>query len=215
VSEVARLNAINREDWLQAVAERMAPWFGDLGCPLPKVRMAVGFTSGGKRTKRIGECWSSQSSADGTCEIFIVPTIDDASRVADILAHELVHAAVGTAAKHGPIFRRVARAIGLQGRMTATIAGPLFLERVAPILTAVGPLPHARLGQSSGPPKQTTRLLKCQCPKCGYTVRVAAKWLDTAGPPICPQDGTVMIDARQEDVGAALVPLLTGAVCTR
>jgi hypothetical protein len=52
----------------------------------------------------------------------------------------------------------------------------------------------------------------------GYTVRVAAKWLDTVGPPICPADGASMIDARssgedmrverQEDVGALLVPLL-------
>jgi hypothetical protein len=39
-SEPERLNVINREDWLTAVAGRMAPWFADLGCPLPRVRMS-------------------------------------------------------------------------------------------------------------------------------------------------------------------------------
>jgi hypothetical protein len=87
--------------------------------------------------------------------------------------------------------------------MRATTAGPLFSERVAPILADVGPLPHARLDESSGPPKQSTRLLKCYCPECGYTVRVAAKWLDAAGPPICPTDGTDMIDTREQDEGTA------------
>jgi len=32
--------------------------------------------------------------------------------------------------------------------------------------------------------KQTTRLVKCVCPDCGYTIRVTRKWLDT-GLPYC------------------------------
>lgn len=42
---------------------------------------------------------------------------------------------------------------------------------------------HERLNE-----KQGTRLLKCQCATCGYTVRVTRKWLGLAGPPICPTD---------------------------
>jgi hypothetical protein len=186
---------MNREDWLSAVAEKMAPWFADRGHPLPAVRMAVGFTSKGMRSNRIGECWSDVCSGDGVHEIFITPQIDDPMRVAGILAHELVHAAVGLEAKHGRKFKKVATAIGLEGKMTATTEGEAFKRAAAPILEAVGPLPHKSLSasaKSSGPKKQTTRLLKCACSECGYTVRVTAKWLETAGAPICPTDGVPM-----------------------
>lgn len=186
---------MNRETWLAAIADKMAPWFSDLGFPLPKIRMAVGFTSHGSRGKRIGECWSDTASQDGTCEIFITPFIDDASRVADILAHELVHAAVGLKAAHGPRFRKVALAIGLEGKMTATVAGAKFLEAIAPILEAVGPMPHKRLSagcDSNRPKKQSTRMIKCTCPTCGYVARTTSKWLDQAGAPICPADDSQM-----------------------
>ncbi len=181
---------MTREAWLNAMIARMAPWYAALDVPLPKVRAAIGFTSKGMRGKRIGECWSAECSADGTFEIYIVPSIDDPSRVADILAHELIHAAVGLEAKHGKAFKRVALAIGLQGKMTATVAGPEFLDRVKPLLDAVGPLPHARLSDDpllrSSPKKQTVRQLKCECTDCGYIARTTAKWLKTAGAPLCP-----------------------------
>jgi hypothetical protein len=145
----------------------------------------------------VGECWSAECSADGTFEIFIVPTEGETSRIAGILAHELVHAAVGLEAKHGKPFKRVALAIGLEGRMTATTEGPRFLEAVKPILDAVGPFPHARLtddplARSSAPKKQAGRQLKCECTECGYIARTTAKWLKTAGAPICPTHNTPM-----------------------
>ena len=73
--------------------------------------------------------------------------------------------------------------------MRATTPGEAFLAAVAPILDAVGPLPHARLdtdGESTAPKKQKTRMLKCECATCGYTVRTARKWLELAGAPLCP-----------------------------
>jgi hypothetical protein len=48
-----RLDVLNREAWLQAMADRMAPWFVDLGYPQPKVRMALGFTSRGRRGRAV------------------------------------------------------------------------------------------------------------------------------------------------------------------
>lgn len=32
-------------------------------------------------------------------------------------------------------------------------------------------------------------MLKCECSTCGYTVRTARKWLETAGAPLCPVQG--------------------------
>lgn len=188
----------NRESWLNRVAQRMAPLFEALDAPLPsRVRVAIGFTSRGAKGKAIGECWDNRLSADGHFEIFIRPDLAYApdampAQIAAILAHELVHAAVGIPAGHGKAFKRVALGLGLVGPMRATTPGDAFLAVVAPILDAVGPLPHARLdtaGKSTAPKKQTTRLLKCECTACGYTVRTARKWLEQAGAPLCPIEG--------------------------
>src|SRR3546814_7581600 len=83
------------------------------------------------------------------------------AQIAAILAHELVHAAVGIPAGHGKAFKRIALGLGLVGPMRATTPGEAFLAAVAPILDAVGPLPHARLdtdGESTAPKKQKTRM---------------------------------------------------------
>ena len=66
----------NRETWLNEFTRRARPMFKELGKPLPdNVRMAVGYTSAGRRGKRIGECWSDTCSKDGTFEIFITPAL--------------------------------------------------------------------------------------------------------------------------------------------
>lgn len=188
----------NRESWLNRVAVGMAPLFTALGTPLPdRVRVAIGFTSAGRKGKAIGECWDNRRSADGHFEIFIRPDLAHApdampAQIAAILAHELVHAAVGIAAGHGRAFQRIALGLGLVGPMRATTPGNAFLAAVVPILAAAGPLPHARLdtgGQTTAPKKQAARMLKCECQACGYTVRTARKWLETAGAPLCPIEG--------------------------
>lgn len=188
----------NRESWLNRVAIGMAPLFDALDTPLPdRVRVAIGFTSAGRKSKAIGECWDNRRSADGHFEIFIRPDLAHApdampAQIAAILAHELVHAAVGIAAGHGKAFKRIALGLGLVGPMRATTPGDTFLAAVAPILVAAGPLPHARLdtgGQTTAPKKQAVRMLKCECQACGYTVRTARKWLETAGAPLCPIEG--------------------------
>jgi hypothetical protein len=48
--------------------------------------------------------------------------------------------------------------------------------------------------------KQGTRLIKCECPECGYIARVTAKWLDEAGAPICPTD-QISMGGEDEDEG--------------
>ena len=100
----------NRESWLNGVAAGMAPLFEALGAPLPdRVRVAIGFTSAGRRSRAIGECWDNRRSTDGHFEIFIRPDLAHApdampAQIAAILAHELVHAAVGIQAGHGKPF---------------------------------------------------------------------------------------------------------------
>ena len=190
------------EAWLNYVAQRMAPMFEKFGAPLPaQLRIAIGFTSSGRRSRNIGECWDNQCSEDRHFEIFIRPDLGESKdllpmQVAAILGHELVHAAVGVAARHGKAFRRVASGIGLVGQMAATTAGSEFEKAMRPILEAAGPLPHGRLqlaigasSHSNRRKKQYSRQIKCACSNCGYTVHTTRKWLELAGTPLCPKHG--------------------------
>lgn len=111
------------------------------------------------------------------------------AQIAAILAHELVHAAVGITAGHGKAFKRIAIRLGLVGPMRATTPSDAFLATIAPILAAAGPLPNIPLntgGETTWPKKQAARLFKCECEACGYTVRTARKWLKAVGAPLCP-----------------------------
>lgn len=197
---MTEFNYATREEWLNAFVQAAKPQFIAVGAPLPeKVRVSVGFTSGGKRGKSIGECWSEMCSEDGHFEIFLKPTTQTDSRLADILTHELIHAAVGLAAGHGKDFKRVAVALGLGGKMTSTVALEGWYAWALPILSRLGPMPYAAmtLGQSSAKPKQKTNLLKCECDACGFTARITAKWAYTdAGTMRCPDpdcDGTLNV----------------------
>jgi|TARA_R100000700_G_scaffold9211_1_gene13401 hypothetical protein len=180
-----------REAWLAEMTDQLRPHFTDQGYTIPdNVRVSCGFPSQSalsRKARRIGECWSNQCSGDETFEIFISPTLEDSMRVAGVLAHELIHATVGLACGHKGPFRKCALAIGLEGKMTATTESEAFKRDVQPMIDALGDYPHATLMARSGAKKQSTRLIKCQCLDCGYTVRTTRKYLEF-GTPICPLD---------------------------
>ena len=64
--------------------------------------------------------------------------------------------------------------------------GEELAEKLEKIGEKLGPYPHASLMINKREGKQTTRLLKVQCPECGYVARVTRKWLDEVGGPLCP-----------------------------
>ena len=119
--------------------------------------------------------------------------------VAHILAHELVHATLGPGYGHGPVFRKCATAIGLEGPMRSTVASAAFKRAMQPVLNRLGDYGHASLGGDAkvvgAPKKQAARLLKVVCAwaTCDYTVRITRKWLD-AGAPICPLHDKPMME---------------------
>lgn len=177
---------MTREEWLTKAAKRIEAMFAEAGhTKAPAYRVSCGFPSRGARGKSIGECWASNASTDKHCEMFISPLIDNAVRALDILVHEMVHAYLGNEAGHGPAFRRLATALGLEGKMTATVASPALVLKLQKLREAIGEYPHAALRAAQGGKKQTTRLLKAACPVCGYTIRVTQKWADM-GMPLCP-----------------------------
>lgn len=180
------MQTLNREAWLGLLTEQyIKPHFEAKGYTIPdNVRMSCAFTSRGASGKRIGECWSNESSQDGTFEIFIHPAIADSKRVADILIHELVHATVGLEAGHGKQFKQCAVAVGLTGKMTATIATEELKATIGEWVAELGEYPHATLS-SNGIKKQSTRMIKCVCSDCGYQVYTSRKWIEVALP-TCP-----------------------------
>lgn len=189
---------MNREQYLMALVELMRPWFDGVDLPLPTViRVSVGFPSrqAVSRDQAIGQCFSPTVSADGSTQIFVSPVIGNAVRAADILVHELCHAAVGVEHGHKWPFRSAAKAVGLDGPPTATIAGKELIERLNGLIDMIGPYPHAEL-QLERRAAQSTRLRKAYCNICRYTVRVTRVWLERGGPPICPICYVVMTEEK-------------------
>ena len=179
---------MNREEWLNELVAELRPMFAAINAPLPeKIRVTSGLPSSKARSlnKAIGEHWVGAASADGHDEIFISPVIAEPMEVAATLVHELAHAATPGCGHKGE-FVRVVRALWLEGKATATVAGQTFRENFGPIVEAIGPYPHGALNVGLVRKVQSTRLLKADCPICGYTIRLTKKWA-SIGLPECPR----------------------------
>lgn len=174
-----------REEWLTAATEALrADLFKRKGAEIPTVRLSVGFPGGGSARKRIGEYWKAIATTDGVPQVFVSPILGEPIQALETLVHELVHAVHPEAGHKGP-FKRLAKAIGLTGKMTATKAGAELRAELELLADTLGPYPHASINLSMRK-KQTTRLCKVECESCGYTARVTRKWIDEMGAPLCP-----------------------------
>jgi len=193
----------NRETYLNQAITQFRPLFKRVNAPIPapeKLRVTCGFPSksaGRSSKQRIGECWSSNASADGTTELIVSMVLDDDIRVLDVLCHELIHAAVGNECGHRGEFKRVAVALGMEGIMTATIAGAELRTKLEAISKKLGAYSHAAIDFSNRK-KQTTRMIKVTCKEtdgCGMIFRTSATWIAfTGGELSCPScgEGTVI-----------------------
>jgi hypothetical protein len=216
-----------REAWLRAAANKLRPYFESCGLMLPeRIRYAIAFTSTGRRSKRVGECWAPATSDDASYEIFIRADIAEPVDVLGVLVKELVHTALPAGAGHGKLFRDAALKIGLQGPMRNAQPGVLLKARLVDLAATLGPLPHASLHIDQAPltavavaldrpKKQRARMLKAVCgvDDCGFLVRVAAKPVMEIGPPHCPKHGAMTVEFSPEDDAAGhTVPGLAEAV---
>jgi hypothetical protein len=195
---------MTREQWLNRIAEHAAKEiFKPAGYKVPKnIRYTCGFPSKGAlamRTQRIGECWSDSASGDNTFEISVSPVIADGLRAADILVHEMVHATVGLKAGHKGPFRKCAEAVGLRGKMTATVAGEELKAKLGAIIEKVGQYPHAGLRAGRTMRAASKGMIKLECPCCKeegerFIVRIGEHSLNR-GAPLCPIHNEEMASA--------------------
>ena len=173
---------------------------GQVGAKVPdKVLVSVGFGPRNAR-KTLGFCFPT-AMGSGIPHLFISPTLREPVAVLSTLTHELLHAADDCKSKHSGNFRIWARAIGLEGKLTATYAGDALRESLLEIASELGEYPHAKLSLADAKIKKDgTRMLKATCPNLAcplmdesgktYTVRTTRKWVEM-GLPSCPC-GTVM-----------------------
>jgi hypothetical protein len=195
---IKRTPSAIRQAWLERATEMLRPTFKQHGTEIPEtLRVSIG-TPWGTR-KAIGQCWHSTASSDGHREVFVSPMLGDADHILATLAHELVHASLPDKTKHGPAFAKLAKAIGLEGKMTATVAGDRFKETIETIKEEIGEYPGGSLDPSqNGAKKQTTRMLKVECEECGYVARTSRKWIEQMGAPYCadPDHGPMKIEGE-------------------
>jgi len=187
--------------WLINAVESIKPLFESAGYKVPKLRVTCGWPSrGGVSAKKrtLGQCWDTVASADGVHQIFISPYLDvvvDEYGVLSVLIHEVVHAVVGIDEGHNKVFGKCARAIGLEGKLTSTHPGEELMGKCAKLFKELGKYPHAKLDPKHSPvKKQSTRMIKMECGKCGYVARTSQKWIDEAGAAHCPQHGEMSVD---------------------
>src|SRR6516162_4243776 len=119
--------SLERQQWLERAVEALRVRFADAGYVTPqKIRVSIGWPKRAASCGAIGECWATEASSDQHNELFVSPELTEGARILDVLAHELVHATIGTAAGHRKPFKQCALKIGLVGPMRSTTAGPEF-----------------------------------------------------------------------------------------
>lgn len=184
---------MTREQWLLSATVRLRDTlFKQADAIVPEVRVSVGFPGGARVSahKAIGQYWPGNLTDDKTPQVFVSPVLGDPIRALDVLVHELVHACTPGSGHKGP-FKRLAIKVGLEGKMTATVAGTELTKRLNALSEELGPYPHSAINLADRK-KQGTRLGKIQCTSCGYTCRVTAKWIEERGTPLCPCSGEPM-----------------------
>lgn len=141
---------MNREQWLsEAVRYLEEKFFNKKTKKLPKIAVSVGIPKGS--SSAIGQCWDHKLSKDGTTNIFVCPSIDDNYMVLSTLLHELCHAVIGVRYGHGPEFGRIARSVGLEGKLTSTTVSKdsetgLYLSDIA---SSLGNYPHKAMNKAT------------------------------------------------------------------
>ena len=172
-----------REAWLLNAVEKLKPLFNKQGYDVPKVQVSCGFASTGKN-RHTGECWPKLFTNSEINEIFISPKLDDSVEVMDTLVHELVHAVDNCEHKHGAEFKKMALAVGLEGKMRSASAGERLKKELIEIAKSLSPYPHVKLNIPTIIRVYKPRP-KARCSECGYEIGIFKKW-QHLGAPICP-----------------------------
>lgn len=190
------VNLKNREDWLNEAVNRIRPWFEELEAQPPaNVKVSTGWSRGAKKNQAAW-CWKSSVASDGSSNIFVSPEYAKATDVLRFLTHELCHAADDCRDSHAGRFRRLWKAVGFEGKPTASQAGEVLMAKIEILAAELGEYPHAELHPGEKIKTQKTYMIKLECKGCGMIVRTTEKWLDQSGLPSCGCGEGEMVEAE-------------------
>ncbi len=188
---------LTRENWLNEATNLLQSGvFKTAKLTIPKdVKISCGFALGTRKTKAtrfltLGVCHPRSHSSANVNEIFMSPQNADTIKTLGVLAHELIHAIDNCKNGHGKVFRDMAHAIGLEGKMTMTTESPALIVELEKIAQKLGKYPHAEILLNARK-KQGTRSIKMECTDdhgngCGFSFRTSQKNVDMIQVVTCP-----------------------------
>jgi hypothetical protein len=183
---------VNREKWLiEATGLLELEFFNKPIRALPKkLALSCGIPKGSSRA--IGQCWDPRVSSDGTTHIFICPSLDDPLQILATLLHELIHACVGIQERHGGNFAKMARWVGLEGKLTATTVseGTKLHKKLTTISERLGPYPHKAMQKNRSvaikKKGQSKRIKLVSTTEDSYSLTISIKVFEEFGSPQDP-----------------------------
>lgn len=179
---------ITRELWLEKAVDLLRERVFKKH-KVPTIRVSVGWPRRA-REATIGQCFVSRVSEDKSSQIFISPKLSDVttpSGVLATLAHEMIHAIDDCENGHKARFKHIATEIGLEGKMTATVAGDELIETLKELAEELGEYPHSRISIDAKPVVQKTYMLKVVSKsEPDYKLRMTQKMIDEYGLPRDP-----------------------------
>jgi hypothetical protein len=171
------------------------------GLKIPADKITLTIQSKGRKNA-LGWFWAERwaKNKDVSHEINLSAEHLKEHNMGETLIHELAHAenhfngvqdCDKTGRRHNKKFKAQAEALGLEVEKSGSLGWaftkltPVSEKFLADIKFDLDLFKLFRAGAESKEGKAGTRMLKCQCPKCGYVVRTTAKWL-AVGVPTCP-----------------------------
>ena len=149
VPGVSTIAVWERDCWLVRAVHRLRPVVGESGLLLPKritVRAGQTNLSDTGSGHALGECWPSTATTDGVPGIVVNATITDTRTILHVVVHELIHAADDCRDGHGAWFTAWARALGLEGDIPSTYAGPRLQRSLSALARDLGAYPAPQYG---------------------------------------------------------------------
>ena len=204
--------APTREAWLSEAMDRLVDVIEMAGVTVPRSKLAASCGIPQGKSSYIGQCWSESATEDGTAHLFVCPTvggetIEQKVQLLGILLHEMIHATVGVVHKHQGEFRRVARAVGLKGKLTATTVAEGSDLHVELTLHAkkLGDYPHSRMlrkrAAATRPPAGAW-IKFVSTTEDDYILRLSPKSFEEHGAPLDPWSQEMVADNRDSRKGA-------------
>lgn len=173
----------NREQWLHRALPVLMQWLADAGVkPFPVPHLSFGMPARGlsknPAKRAIAECWPRRvTQLQDRNVIHISPVNAEPVSVLACLFHELIHASDDCASKHRGHFKVTALAVGFEGPMRSTPAGPQLKIALEKLAKDLGPLDHDPMVNIWTVKKKKKRTrTKYECPECGHTISGPKEW---------------------------------------